>query len=213
MKKEYFKKTIFYLILLLIIIGFVLIIRNNDNNFKDIVKYKGNTYVLLEYNLDVFTYNFNNSNNDCYEEDIIHPIKHNKWNMVYFNGDIFVLDKQVKSATKYYASDSNYKWFIIYEEDDSLIKIPISFTNEELDYIYDIESVKEKELIAFEEIDKFVDIVKISDDNFIEALINIVKYDDSWYWKTEIMNDNNEEYIIPLSETLNKKIFDLIIEK
>lgn len=213
MKKELLKKIIFCVTLSLIIIGAVIIIKNKNTKFKDIIKYEGNNYVLLEYNLDVFTYNFNNNANNYYEDDIIYPVQHNKWNVIYFNGDIFILDKQVELATKYYSNDKNYKWFITYEENDNVIKIPVSISSKELDYIYNIENVKHRELTTFEQIDKFVDIVKISDDNFIEALINIVQCDDFWYWKTEIMNENDEEYIVPLPQSLNKKIFNLLVEK
>ena len=72
-----------------------------------------------------------------------------------------------------------------------------------------VNSMSEKTM-TFDDIKKFVDIVKVSKDGFMEAIINTVNYKDSWYWKTEIMTDNDEEYIIPLTDSLNNKINNLV---
>jgi len=201
------KKCFLGLIVLIIIIIILSIIFINNNKFKDTVKYEGKTYVLLEYNTDIFTYDFNMNN--YYEEDIIHPINHNNWDVVYFNGDLFVLDSQVNKAIKYYREDKNYDWFIVFETEDLEIKKSINITKNELKYLYNIESIKKNQTIKFEDIKQFADIVKVSKDGFIKALINLVHYKDSWYWKTEIMTDNDEEYIIEIPSSLNDKIFKL----
>lgn len=195
------------LVVLIIVIVLLLIVFTNKNKFRDIVKYEGKTYVLLEYNMDIFTYHFNSNN--YYEEDIIQPINHDKWDIVYFNGDLFVLDSQVKQVTKYYKEDKNYDWFIVFETENKEIKKSINITKKELKYLYNMESIKKNQTMKFEDIKQFANIEKVSKDGFIKALINLVHYEDSWYWKTEIMTDNDEEYIIEILDSLDKKIFEL----
>ena len=86
------KKFIIAGIIVIIVIIFVVFALIKVKSSKmDIVKYHGKRYVLLEYKMDIFTYNHNSNN--YYEEDMIHPIIHDKWDVVYFNGDLFVLDK------------------------------------------------------------------------------------------------------------------------
>jgi len=209
MKKETLLKFIILIISMISLCA--LFLSNKGNNaFKDTVKYKGKTYTLLEYNMDVFTYNYNR--NDYLEEDIIHPINNDKWDIVYFNGDLFVLDSEVEEANNYYSNDKNYDWFIVYKKNEEEVKIPISINKNELNYIYNIESVERRQTTKFDDIKQFIDIVKVSKDNFIYALINLVYYEDSLYWKSEIMNDNDEEYIIEMPKSLNNKIFDLLIK-
>ena len=202
------KKTLIFIFIFILTSLLILFILINNNNKKDTIKYQGKTYQLLEYNMDIFTYYFNNNN--YYEEDIIHKINHNKWDIIYFNGDLFILDKQVKKATKYYSNDNNYKWFIVYEENDKEIKIPIFIDKQELKYLYNMENIKKTQTTTFDNIEKFIDIVKESEDGTIKALINLVSYKKYLYWKTEKMTDNDEEYIIALPKSLNNKIENLL---
>jgi len=203
MKKIFNKNVIVLLLSFVMIICLIL----KQESFKDTISYKGKTYVNLEYNMDIFTYGFNS--NEYYEEDIIHPIKHKKWDAVYFDGDLYILDKQVKEAKKYYKDDNNYEWFIVFDINDEEVKKSISISKEELKYLYDIENKSRKDTMKFDDIKGFASIKKISKDNTVYALISLANYKDSWYYKTEVMNDNDEEYIIDLPESLNKKIFDL----
>ena len=203
MKKIFNKNVIVLLLSFVMIICLIL----KQESFKDTISYKGKTYVNLEYNMDIFTYGFNS--NEYYEEDIIHPIKHKKWDAVYFDGDLYILDKQVKEAKKYYKDDNNYEWFIVFDINDEEVKKSISISKEELKYLYDIENKSRKETMKFDDIKEFASIMKISKDNAVYALISLANYKDSWYYKTEVMNDNDEEYIIDLPESLNKKILDL----
>lgn len=203
MKKIFNKNVIVLLLSFVMIICLML----KQESFKDTISYKGKTYVNLEYNMDIFTYGFNS--NEYYEEDIIHPIKHKKWDAVYFDGDLYILDKQVKEAKKYYKDDNNYEWFIVFDINDEEVKKSISISKEELKYLYDMENKSRKDTMKFDDIKEFASIKKISKDNTVYALISLANYKDSWYYKTEVMNDNDEEYIIDLPESLNKKIFDL----
>lgn len=204
-------KKIMKIIIPLILIVFLLtisILITDNNKYKDTITYKGKTYELLEHNMDIFTYFYNS--NTYLEEDKIHKVSHNKWDILYFNGDLFVLDKQVKKVTKYYQDDKNYNWFITYERDDLQIEKEINLTKKELDYLYNIESIKKEQTMTFDDIKQFVDIEKVSKDNLIKGRTNFVNYQDSFYWKTEIMTDDDREYIIKLPESINNKIFSLI---
>ena len=89
------------------------------------------------------------------------------------------------------------------------VKKSISISKEELKYLYDMENKSRKDTMKFDDIKEFASIKKISKDNTVYALISLANYKDSWYYKTEVMNDNDEEYIIDFPESLNKKIFDL----
>ena len=191
--------------IILIIYGFIakmIDIRTKD--YEDVINYKGNTYMLLEYNMDIFTY----GNNRTYEyvEDEILPVEHDKWDIVFCSGDFFVLDKHIEEATKYYANDDNYEWYFMYEEDEENVKVPINIDKESIEYLYNLDKMERKVAISFDEIEMFGDIVKVSKDGFIQGIISLVKYKESWYWKTEVMTDDDREYIIPISESLNKKM-------
>lgn len=211
MKKENVKKIGILSIILCILSIILIFILKAENNLTDSISYRGKKYICLEYNMDIFTYNFNS--NDYYEEDIIHPILHDKWDMVYFNGDLFIEEESIKAAKVYYSNDKNYEWFIVFDENDSQITIPIELTEEEIKYIYNMDNMKKTETMTFEEIKMFVNITKISKDKKVFSLISLANYKGSWYWKTEIMTDDkaiDEEYIIKLPESLNNKISMII---
>ena len=201
------KITFVVLIALIAIISIVLMLINKEPNL-DTVKYKDKTYYLLEYNQDVFTYNF--YYNDYLEEELVQPIEHDKWDIVYLNGDLFLPKNEVKKATEYYSDDKNYDWFIIIEKDDTETIIPLTITEEELEYIYDLDNKERKETMVFDDIEMFADITKISKDKTIFALISLARVNHTWYWKTEIMTDDDREYIIEVPETLNSKLNDIL---
>lgn len=201
------KITFVVLIALIAIISIVLMLINKEPNL-DTVKYKDKTYYLLEYNQDVFTYNF--YYNDYLEEELVQPIEHDKWDIVYLNGDLFLPKNEVKKATEYYSDDKNYDWFIIIEKEDTETIIPLTITEEELEYIYDLDNKERKETMVFDDIEMFADITKISKDKTIFALISLARVNHTWYWKTEIMTDDDREYIIEVPETLNSKLNDML---
>jgi len=213
MRKIINKKSFILLItfILIALISVVIGLCIKKEKFRDVVYYKGKPYVNLEYNMDIFTYGFNG--NDYYEEDIIHPINNEKWDAVYFNGDLFIIEDQVEEAKEYYANDKNYEWFIVFDKDDTELSVPITITKKELKYLYSMDDMDRNETMTFEDIKQFASITKISKDKLVYSIISLAHYKDSWYWKTEIMDDNQEdnyEYIIKLPESLNKKIFELL---
>ena len=201
------KKVVVILFILIIVILSFLFIKDDNET----IIYKNKTYKLLEYNSDVFTYNFNNSKNRYLEVDVIHPIKHDKFDIVYFNGDLFVLDKQVDSAIKYYSNDKNYNWYVVFDIDDEIIRKDILLSKEDIKYLYKLEDAKKSKTIVFDDINMFCDIVKISKDGIVQGLIVLAKVDDNWYYKTEVMTDDDQEYVIKLSNSLSEKINDLIV--
>lgn len=201
------KGKIILIILTLLLIMSLLI---KKNNYNDTIKYENKTYILLEYNMDIFTYYFNSNN--YYETDIIHPIYHNKWNIIYFNGDLFVLDKQIRKVTNYYKNDKNYDWYISFDEDDSEIRKSVSINKDELMHLYNIENEERNDTITFSEIEKFASILKISKDSLVQGIITLVQVKEYWYYKTEIMTDDDREYVIKLPKSLNDKINNLFNE-
>lgn len=206
------KKIKIFIIIISILIISVILILNRKNDFSDTITYKGKTYVYLETNMDIFNYEFNNSNNTYYEEDIIYEIPHDKWDMMYFNGDLFINKKEAKKAIKYYKDDNNYEWSVIIGEDEIENEFSISVSDSELKYLYNMDNVNKKETMLFEEIEKFGTIKKTSKDKTIYASICLAYFKDFWYYRTEIIDINKEndpEYVIKLPKTLNKKINEL----
>jgi len=206
-------KKIILIILLVIVLVAVLVVRQIffSDKYDNTILYNGKKYVYLECNMDIFNYEFNSNN--YYEEDMIHPVYHDKWDMIYFNGDLFVVNKQVKDDIKYYADDSNYEWSFVLDVEDSEVSFPISISKEELKYIYNMENVKRDETMLFDDIKAFASITKTSKDKTIYAIICLAYYKDSWYWRTEIIDDtkeNDPEYVIKLPKSLNEKLFKLL---
>ena len=78
-------------------------------------------------------------------------------------------------------------------------------------YISDKKLLNLTKIIIFDDIDMFCDIVKISKDGLVQGLIVLAKVDDNWYYKTEVMTDDDQEYVIKLSNSLSEKINDLIV--
>lgn len=185
----------------------VFIEKINDDNVNTI-KYKGDSYVLLEYNEDIFTYNYNG--NEYLEVDEIHELKHDKWKVIYQEGDLLFLDEDIKEAAKYYTNDDNYDWFIVFNSGETELKKVISITDEELVVLNNLDGVKAEKTILFEDIELFADILKISKDGFVQGITTVALVEGNWYYKTEVMADDTREYVIPISESLNKKINDLL---
>lgn len=179
----------------------------NDDSVNTI-KYKGDSYVLLEYNEDIFTYNYNG--NEYLEVDEIHELKHDKWKVIYQEGDLLFLDEDIKAATKYYTDDDNYDWFIVFDSGNTELKKEISITDEELVALNNLDGIKAEKTILFEDIELFADILKISKDGFVQGITTVALVEGNWYYKTEVMADDTREYVIPISESLNKKINDLL---
>jgi len=80
----------------------------------------------------------------------------------------------------------------------------------ELDYLYDIEDFEKKETIVFDDIEMFASILKVSDDELVQGIITLARVNNKWYYKTEVMTDDDREYVVEVIESLNDKINLLI---
>lgn len=192
-------------IIIVVIVGvllFVMCLYNNRN--LDTIEFNNRTYVLLEYNADIFTYNYNR--NSYLAEDEIHHISSNKWDTVYFNGDLFILKNQVRKATKYYKDDNNYNWFIVFDGEDNQIRKSVSINKEELKHLYDIEDYYDNITITFDDIECFSDILKVSKDGLVQGVVTLARVDGIWYYKSEVMTDDDREKVIKVFDSLNDKI-------
>lgn len=208
------KVVLFVLFVFTLFLSLLLVIFNKNNDNLDTIKYNGKNYVCLEYNLDVFTYGFNS--NQYFEVDEISQVFHEKWDMIYFDGDLFVAEEQALDAISYYASDDNYEWFFVFDDGDSEVVYPISFSDEELKFLYNVDSMERNETMLFDEIKNFGSIKKVSKDESVYALISLAYYKDSWYWKSEIIDVNQEgdpEYVVRLPDSINEKISNVFNKK
>lgn len=199
--------------ILIILICIVLILCSHfigKKNNIDTIRYDGKIYSLLEYKNDNFTYYHNNYNNNYYEVDMIHQIVNDKWDVVFFNEDLYILNKQIKKAKKYYNYDKNYDWYIVFDNEADTIRKSINLSKKEITNLYNLDKEKKNNTIIFDEIDMFADIQKVSKDGLVQGIIVLAKVDDVWYYKTEIMTDDNREYVIKLSDSINKKINNLL---
>ncbi len=175
----------------------------------DIVTYEGRTYIYLEYNEDIFYYDLNPST--YLEEDIIQPIPSEKWDVVYYNGDVFILDSDLERAKSYYGDDSNYEWSVEIDSTDSedIYTYPLSVSADELEVIYGFEDGKKDKTLLFDEIEKFAMLKKTSADGLICASISLACYDGSWYYRSEVIDEQQEgwpEYVYKLPEGINNQI-------
>lgn len=204
MKKNKGLIIIIIAFLLVITTTFIIVIKKHNN--IDTIKYKGETYYLLEYKSDVFMYDLSKSID--YTEDEIKPIKNGKYKLYYFNGDIFCDKKDLRKLTNYYQNDNNYNWYMIVDSEDEEIKIPLDMNDNYLDYFNKIETKPKKVFAYFEELEEMGSIIKVSKDSFVTGTTSIAKYQDKWYWRTEIINEDKEidgsypEYLIELPEGL-----------
>lgn len=198
------KRKIIPLIVLSIISIVILIFyiyAKKDNKYT--LEYKGNTYVYLEFNNDIFTYNYNDDKYLDVEE--IYSVPHKKWDMIYCEGDLFVLDKQIKEATKYYRDENNYEWSIIIEADETEEEYPIKISDKELKYLNNIDNIENKETMKFSDIEKFGTLKKTSKDKIVSGVTLFAYTKNYWFYKTEVMT-GDLEYIVRIPKTLNDKI-------
>jgi hypothetical protein len=73
-----------------------------------------------------------------------------------------------------------------------------------------MESMERDITITFDDIDSFASVLKISKDNLVQGILTLACVDGTWYYKTEVMSDENREYIVKITESLNNKINDLM---
>ena len=197
------KRTFIVIGILLLIIGFCIYILSKNNSEK--MEYKGNKYVYLEPSKGTFIYSFLSKQE--FEVDKIYDVSNDRWNFIYSEGDLYVLDKQYKDAIKYYDNDDNYKYTFVL---DDVGEYSIKVSDKELKYLYDIDNKKRNISLSFDEIESMGSIVRTSKDGVFIGTISLAQYQGKWYYRTEVMNDKDEEYMIKLPDSLNNKINSVI---
>lgn len=180
-----------------------------ENSVTDTITYEGNEYCLIEYNLDIFNYDLTTGGD--YEEDVIYPIEHSEWNIVYYNGDLFALEADLDEVNLYYSDDENYNWWVRVENKNTEYQytLDLSLSESEMEYLYRMEEMERNETIFFEDIEQFATFAKTSKDGLITATIELVWRDNNWYWRSGIINESVEgwpEFIFEVPETLNSRI-------
>ncbi len=173
----------------------------------DTITYEDERYVSLEYNADIFYYDYNSTME--YEEDVIYPVVHPKWKMVYVNGDLFVHEDDKEMAETYYLDDNNFEWYVVMHEDENDRKIPISMSKKDLEYIYQMEDLEKDRSLFFDDIEKFASLEKSSKDGVIYARISLAYHQGKWYWRTEVIDDAKDgwpEYVFELPKDITKQI-------
>lgn len=200
-----------FLILLAIVVIFLLgifegILLNIEE--KETIKYHGKEYVYLEYNSDIFVYDYISDMD--FEVDKMYLVKVGEWDAVYSDGDLFVAKNQVKEAVDYYNDDKNYEWYFVFDNGNEDEHYFIELSESEKKFLYSVENKKREETIVFEDIQNFGSIKKISKDKAVSGVMSLAKVNDKWYWKSESMTEDDREYVVVLPQSLNLKIKSLL---
>lgn len=199
------KKHPIVVILIAAVLGIVSGFIFNDDVEK--MEYKNKEYIYLEQSNGIFIYSYLSDKE--FEVDKVYDVSNDKWNFIYSEGDLYVLDKQYKDAINYYDNDDNYKYtFVLDDVDEYYIKV----SDKELKYLYDIDNKKRNISLLFDDIEKMGSIVRTSKDGVFTGTISLAQYQGEWYYRTEVMNDKDEEYMIKLPDSLNNKINSVIGE-
>ena len=176
------------------------------NKDIDTMDYKNNKYIYLEPSKGTFIYSY--VSDEYFEVDKIYDVSNDKWNFIYSEGDLFILDKQYKDAIKYYDNDNNYKYKFIL---DDVGEYSLNVSDKELSYLYDIDNKKRDVSLLFDDIENMGSIIKESKDGVFTGTISLAQYKSNWYYRTEVMN-GDKEYMIKLPDTLNNKINEIVGE-
>lgn len=205
------KRNTIFLVLILNILLIGCSKQNTENN--NVVNFEGKEYESLEYPANEFYYAYNGNSHDNFEEvDGRYPIDSPQWEMIWNAGDLYCAVDSVKEAEEYYSNDDNYDWYVVIDTEDDELSYPIDVNDDELKCIYKLEEMERTTSLFWEEFESQGSLIKISKDGIVRGTISIIKYDDCWYWKSEVIDESREkdgdwpEYVQPLPETLNKKI-------
>ena len=187
--------------LLLIVI---LLLTACSKQYENTYTYQNNNYVLLTYPQDSYTYYFDV---EYEEENELVKIEHLKWEAISIEQDIYIIQDQYEQAFNYYNQDQNYDYYLIIDDES---KKTITFHDEERLELMNMNKQSYNHSIVFEDIDLFVDVIKVSKDQNVKGILNLVLCDDQFYYKSEIMSEDDREYVIALSSSLNQKLLNVI---
>ena len=176
------------------------------------ITYEDEEYFLLEYNQDILYYDFYNASGQEFEVEEISPIEDSPWDIIWVEGDLYVKDADHKEAQEYYSDEANYEWYVTIEAEEGDTTYPVVLSEEDLSYIYGMDSLEKKESFYFEEFESLGTLGKRSKDQMIDARTSIVLCDGTWCWNTEIIDENREkngdypQYVQELPETIAEQI-------
>lgn len=203
------KKIILTLIPIILVILSLIGIYNYKKITNDNIFYKMENYIYLDYKEDIFYYFYYNT--EYIEEDQLLEVKHDKWKFLFYNEDLFIREKDYKDAKEYYDNDKNYSFYLNIEEEYTSTTYPIDIYKDELQKIYNMNNIIDKDTLKFEDIEKHGSLTKKSKDGKITGIISLAYVKNNWYYRTEIMNDNDEEYVVKLPDSLNKRLNDMTL--
>lgn len=203
------KRTL--MMVLLLAVCFVMIGCSNDSEV-DKLEYQGKTYVPVTFSQDIFSCVLGVEGE--FETDVTYPIEGAQFDMIHNNGDLYVTEGQAGEAANYYQDDGNYEWEVsVFAEDEAEDLVsPIQITEDELDYIYELDDQEKDLAIYFDEIEQQATLIKTSKDGITRGSIELALYDGQWYWRTEIIDDTQEkdgtwpEYVYPMLESFQSKV-------
>lgn len=176
------------------------------------ITYENEKYVLLEYNQDILYYEFRNMNEQYFEVEEISPIEESKWDMIWVEGDLYVKEADAKAAQEYYSDESNYEWYVTVEDEAGDKTYPVVLSDDDISYLYAMESLEKEISFYYEEIEAFGTLGKRSKDQMIDARTSMVRCQGTWYWNTETIDESKEkdgeypEFVQELPEALTKQI-------
>ena len=123
-----------------------------------------------------------------------------------------------EETNAYYEDDANYTWSIEVDSVDmeEVTTYPLTISAEDLAYIYNLENAEKEVTLSFDDIEIFGTLKKTSADGFIYGSISLAFYEDAWYWRSEIIDENTEgwpEYVYKLPDALNTQIATLMSQE
>ena len=165
-------------------------------------------YVYLQAPTGMFAYSLQQTVEATDKEAVTIP--HEKWDLKYYKGDVFVAEAQAAEASAHYGDDQNYDWFLYVDVPGQVdnIMAPLALTEEEVAAVYALGSEWEQTLF-FDDVEVFASLVKNSKDGLLYASTSLAYFENTWYWRSEIINDTVEgwpEYVVPLPESLLVRI-------
>ena len=180
-----------------------------EREWLDEMKHEGKTYRYLQFPGDIFYYDLRESVN--YEEDMVLPIPHETWDLVYREGDLFVVDTQWDAAVADYAEDANYTWSIWIDMPgtESGTDFPITVTEDDLAYLYSMEDRKGDTSYFFKDIEVFGMLTKTHQDGLIAGSTSLARCDGVWYWRSETIDERVEgwpEFMVRLPDSITAQL-------
>lgn len=151
--------------------------------------------------------------------DVAYEVKNDAGVKLYYDGlDLFCPADCMNRVIEYYTDDTNFDMYLewIHEESNRTISREIDLSEEEWKILSDLD-IKEAEAIPDYRLcdSEYVDIVKRSKDEVMEAQMSFVSVGGIWYWDTfeweEDAEDELYELLCRLPEDLQEK-FNTVME-